>query len=279
MKILESYNMKEHSNMKIGGNAKKFIEVENKEELPEILKNTKNYFIIGNGTNTLLNDNYLDITFISLKKLDKITDFGNGKINVGAGLDFSKVIEYMEKNNLSGLEELAGIPGTVGGLTFMNGGAYGKEIFDCIESVEIVDENRDIKVIPKNELKIDYRKTEIKENSWIILSVNFKFESGYKGDIVKDIKAKRENNHPLDMPNLGSTFKNPKGYFAARLIIEAGAQGLKIGGAQMSMKHPNFIVNDGTATFDDVLNLIAEVKKRVKEKTGIELEREIIILK
>lgn len=279
MKILESYNMKEHSNMKIGGNAKKFIEVENKEELPEILKNTKNYFIIGNGTNTLLNDNYLDITFISLKKLNKITDFGNGKINVGAGLDFSKVIEYMEKNNLSGLEELAGIPGTVGGLTFMNGGAYGKEIFDCIESVEIVDENRDIKLIPKSELKIDYRKTEIKENSWIILSVNFKFENGYKGDIVKEIKAKRENNHPLDMPNLGSTFKNPKGYFAARLIIEAGAQGLKIGGAQMSMKHPNFIVNDGTATFDDVLNLIAEVKKRVKEKTGIELEREIIILK
>lgn len=279
MKILESYNMKEHSNMKIGGNAKKFIEVENKEELPEILKNTKNYFIIGNGTNTLLNDNYLDITFISLKKLNKITDFGNGKINVGAGLDFSKVIEYMEKNNLSGLEELAGIPGTVGGLTFMNGGAYGKEIFDCIESVEIVDENRDIKLIPKSELKIDYRKTEIKENSWIILSANFKFENGYKGDIVKEIKAKRENNHPLDMPNLGSTFKNPKGYFAARLIIEAGAQGLKIGGAQMSMKHPNFIVNDGTATFDDVLNLIAEVKKRVKEKTGIELEREIIILK
>lgn len=279
MKILESYNMKEHSNMKIGGNAKKFIEVENKEELPEILKNTENYFIIGNGTNTLLNDRYLDITFISLKKLDKITDFGNGKINVGAGLDFSKVIEYMEKNNLSGLEELAGIPGTVGGLTFMNGGAYGKEIFDCIESVEIVDENREIKLIPKNELKIDYRKTEIKENSWIILSVNFKFENGYKGDIVKEIKAKRENNHPLDMPNLGSTFKNPKGYFAARLIIEAGAQGLKIGGAQMSMKHPNFIVNDGTATFDDVLNLIAEVKKRVKEKTGIELEREIIILK
>lgn len=279
MKILESYNMKEHSNMKIGGNAKKFIEVENKEELPEILKNTKNYFIIGNGTNTLLNDRYLDITFISLKKLDRITDFGNGKINVGAGLDFSKVIEYMEKNNLSGLEELAGIPGTVGGLTFMNGGAYGKEIFDCIESVEIVDENREIKLIPKNELKIDYRKTEIKENSWIILSVNFKFENGYKGDIVKEIKAKREHNHPLDMPNLGSTFKNPKGYFAARLIIEAGAQGLKIGGAQMSMKHPNFIVNDGTATFDDVLNLIAEVKKRVKEKTGIELEREIIILK
>ena len=279
MNILEQYNMKNHSNMKIGGNAKKFIEIDKKEELPEILKGLENYFIIGNGTNTLLNDEFLDITFISLKKLNKITDLGEGKINVEAGLDFGKLIEYMGANNLSGLEELAGIPGTVGGLVFMNGGAYGKEIFDCIESVEIIDKDRNIKVIPKNQLKIDYRKTEIKENSWIILSANFKFEKGYKGDVVREIQGKRTSNQPLEMPNLGSTFKNPKGYFAARLIIEAGAQGLKIGGAQMSMKHPNFIVNDGTATFEDVLNLIAEVKKRVKEKSGIELEREIIILK
>lgn len=279
MKILEQHNMKKHSNMKIGGEAKKFIEIENKEELCELLKGLENYFIIGNGTNTLLNDKFLDITFISLKNLNKITDLGNGRVNVQAGLDFGKLIKYMGENDLSGLEELAGIPGTVGGLIFMNGGAYGKEIFDCIESVEIIDEERNIKIIPKNELKIDYRKTEIKENNWIILSADFKFEKGYNKELVKEIQAKRENNQPLEMPNLGSTFKNPKGYFAARLIIEAGAQGLKIGGAQMSMKHPNFIVNDGTATFDDVLNLIAEVKRRVKENSGVELEREIIILK
>lgn len=279
MKILENYNMKKHSNMKIGGEAKKFIEIENKEELSEVLKELKNYFIIGNGTNTLLNDKFLDITFISLKKLNKITFLGNRRVNVEAGIDFGKFVKYMEENNLSGLEELAGIPGTVGGLIFMNGGAYGKEIFDCIESVEILDEERNIKIIPKNQLKIDYRKTEIKENDWIIISANFKFEEGFKKEIVREIQEKRKNNQPLEMPNLGSTFKNPKGYFAARLIIEAGAQGLKIGGAQMSMKHPNFIVNDGTATFEDVLNLIAEVKRKVKETSGIELEREIIILK
>lgn len=279
MNIFEQHSMKNHSNMKIGGSAKRFIEIENKEEIPKILQGLDNYFIIGNGTNTLLNDKFLDITFISLKKLNKITDLGDGRINVEAGLDFGKLIKYMGENDLSGLEELAGIPGTVGGLVFMNGGAYGKEIFDCIESVEIIDSEKNMKVIPKNELKIDYRMTEIKENSWIILSANFKFEKGFKKELVKEIQAKRENNQPLEMPNLGSTFKNPKGYFAARLIIEAGAQGLKIGGAQMSMKHPNFIVNDGTATFEDVLNLIAEVKKRVKENSGIELEREIIILK
>lgn len=279
MNILEQHNMKNHSNMKIGGSAKKFIEIENKEELPELLKELKNYFIIGNGTNTLLNDKFLDITFISLKKLNKITDLGNGKLNVEAGLDFGKLIKYMGENDLTGLEELAGIPGTVGGLVFMNGGAYGKEIFDCIESVEILDEEKNIKVIPKENLKIDYRKTEIKENNWVIISANFKFDKGYKKELVKEIQGKREKNQPLEMPNLGSTFKNPKGYFAARLIIEAGAQGLKIGGAQMSMKHPNFIVNDGTATFEDVLNLIKEVKRKVKETSGIELEREIIILK
>lgn len=279
MKILENHNMKKHSNMKIGGNAKKFIEIESREELSELLKKIKNYFIIGNRTNTLLSDEYLDITFISLKNLNKITDLGNGKINVEAGLDFGKLVKYMAENNLSGLEELAGIPGTVGGLVFMNGGAYGKEIFDCIESVEILDEEKNIRVIPKNELRIDYRKTEIKENNWVIISANFIFEKGYKGELVREIKAKRENNQPIEMPNLGSTFKNPKGYFAARLIIEAGVQGLKIGGAQMSMKHPNFIVNDGTATFDDVINLISEVKRKVKEKSGLELEREIIILK
>lgn len=279
MEILEKYSMKKHSNMKIGGEAKKFIKIENKEELKDLLKTLKNYFIIGNGTNTLLNDEFLDITFISLKKLNKITELGNGRINVEAGLDFGKLIKYMAENNLSGLEELAGIPGTVGGLVFMNGGAYGKEIFDHIESVEILNENKEIIVIPKSELKIDYRRTEIKENNWIIISANFKFDEGYKKELVKEIQEKREKNQPLEMPNLGSTFKNPKGYFAARLIIEAGAQGLKIGGAQMSMKHPNFIVNDGTATFEDVLNLIAEVKKKVKETSGVELEREIIILK
>lgn len=279
MNILENCSMKNRSNMKIGGEARKFIEIENKEELPELLKELDNYFIIGNGTNTLLNDKFLDITFVSLKKLNKITDLGNGRINVEAGLDFGKLIKYMSENDLSGLEELAGIPGTVGGLVFMNGGAYGKEIFDCIESVEILDKEKNIKVIPKEELKIDYRKTEIKENNWVIISADFKFEKGYKKELVKEIQAKRENNQPLEMPNLGSTFKNPKGYFAARLIIEAGAQGLKIGGAQMSMKHPNFIVNDGTATFDDVLSLISEVKRKVKETSGIELEREIIILK
>lgn len=279
MIISENHIMKRHSNMKIGGVAKNFIEIEAKEELFPLLKKSKNYFIIGNGTNTLINDEYLDIDFISLKKLRNITVIGENKINVEAGLDFSFLIRYMSENDLSGLEELSGIPGTVGGLIFMNGGAYGREILDCIESVEILDNDGNIKTIEKKDLKIGYRYTEIKEKSWIVLSANFSFKKGFNKELVKEIKTKRETNQPIELPNLGSTFKNPEGYFSARLIIDAGLQGLKIGGAQVSLKHPNFIVNDGTATFNDVLNIVKTVQDTVKEKFNVNLEKEIIVIK
>lgn len=279
MQILENYNVKRHSNMKVGGEVKRFIKIENKEELVELLPTLTRYFILGNGTNTLFKDEFLDMDIISLKLLNKITKLDDIRVNIEAGLDFGRVIRFMEENDLSGMEELSGIPGTLGGLVYMNGGAYGKEIFDFIESVEIIDENNKIRTIPKEELKIDYRNTEIKEKSWIILSATFKFGKGFKKDLVREIRNKRESNQPLDMPNLGSTFKNPKDNFAARLIIDAGIQGIKIGGAQVSMKHPNFIVNDGTATFEDVTNLIKKVQEKVKETSGIELEKEIIILK
>lgn len=279
MRVHENYVMKKHSNMKIGGYAKKFIEIESKSELLDIFKTDERYFIIGNGTNTLLSDKDLNINFISLKKLKNITKLDDEIINVEAGLDFGIFIRYMEKENLSGLEELAGIPGTVGGLVYMNGGAYGKEIFSYISAVEVLNEKNEIEKLEANKLKIGYRSTEIKDRNLIIVSVDFKLTKGFNKKIVEETKRKREENQPIELPNLGSTFKNPKGYFAARLIIEAGLQGFKIGGAQVSMKHPNFIVNDGTATFKDVTQLIKFVQKNVKDKFGIELEREIIILK
>lgn len=279
MKILKSFKMKEYSNMKVGGIAREMIVLERKDEIQEALKQGKRIFILGNGTNTLLNDGNLDRTFISLKEINYIEEKEDGTVEVGAGLDFDKLIEFMEKNDYSGLENLAGIPGTVGGLVFMNGGAYGTEIFDCIDSVEVVDENGITRRIKKSDLNFTYRKTEIKEKKWIILSATFKFEKGYKKEIVEENKGKRNSRHPLDMPNLGSTFKNPEGHFSARLIIDAGVQGYKVGGAQISTVHPNFIVNDGTATFADIVELIDTVKSRVKEKSGINLEEEIIIVK
>ncbi len=279
MRLHKNYIMKEHSNMKIGGVAKEFIEIENRDELIEVLSTREKVFILGNGTNTLINDGVLETTFISLKDINYIDDKGDGTVEVGAGLDFSDLIDYMGEKNYSGLENLAGIPGTVGGLVFMNGGAHGTEIFDKIISVEIVDENNQIRKISKENLKFSYRVTEIKEKKWVVISATFKFDIGYLSEVVDRYKMKRSENHPLNEPNLGSTFKNPDGYFSARLIIEAGLQGEILGGAQVSMVHPNFIVNKGTAKFSDIIDIIEKVKCGVKEKTGIQLEEEIIIVK
>lgn len=278
MKIYKNHSMKEHSNMKIGGIAKEYIEVESKEDILEIVKNKDKIFILGNGTNTLINDGELETIFVSLKNIDYIKEIADGIVEVGAGLDFGKFTDYLEEKDYSGLENLAGIPGTVGGLVFMNGGAHGTEIFDRILEVEVINEKGELKRLKKEEIEVSYRITEIKRKKWIVISATFKFDKGFKKDVVEAYREKRRNNHPLNDPNLGSTFKNPEGYFSARLIIESGLQGLKEGGAEVSMVHPNFVVNKNNATFKDILNLVEKVKKGVKEKTGIELEEEIIIV-
>ena len=200
-------------------------------------------------------------------------------MRVEAGLDLDELIKYMEENNYTGLENIAGIPGSVGGLVNMNGGAYGTEIFECIEEVEVCKLDGEIKTYKKNELSFKYRTTEIKEKNWIVVSVLFKFERGFKKECAQDKYAQREIKHPLDLPNLGSTFKNPEGTFAARLISDAGLKGYRVGDAEISTKHPNFVTNLGNAKFSDVISVIEHVKKVVFEKSGIQLETEIVIIK
>ena len=279
MRIFENHSMKNHSNMKIGGVAKRFIVVENKEELKDIFEKYRNIFLIGNGTNTLIDEGDLDITFVSLKELNKIEELGEGIVRVEAGLDFNKLIAFMNRNNYSGLENLAGIPGSVGGLVYMNGGAYGSEIFDCIKEVEIFDENHQIRTLKKEDIKFSYRSTEIQDKKWVIISATFEFKRGFDLQKVIDIQALRESKQPLDKPNLGSTFKNPEGDFSARLISEAGLKGTRVGGAEISSKHPNFIVNHGDATFEDISKILTLVKEKIKKLYNIQLEEEIIILK
>lgn len=279
MRILENHSMKNHSNMKVGGVAKRFIVVENKEELKDIFEKYRNIFLIGNGTNTLIDEGDLDITFVSLKELNKVEELGEGIVRVEAGLDFNKLIAFMNRNNYSGLENLAGIPGSVGGLVYMNGGAYGSEIFDCIKEVEIFDENHQIRTLKKEDIKFSYRSTEIQDKKWVIISATFEFKRGFDLQKVIDIQALRESKQPLDKPNLGSTFKNPEGDFSARLISEAGLKGTRVGGAEISSKHPNFIVNHGDATFEDISKILTLVKEKIKKLYNIQLEEEIIILK
>ena len=185
----------------------------------------------------------------------------------------------MKKNNFSGLENIAGIPGTVGGLANINGGAYKKEIFENIEEIEYLDENFEIKRVKKENIKFGYRNTEFKERKDIITRVVLRFESGFKWTEMTALLQSRKEKQPLEYPNLGSIFKNPQGDFAARLIEESGLKGKKIGGAQISEKHANFIVNIDNASFDDVINLVKEAKESVFEKFGINLQEEIIIVK
>lgn len=279
MIVLKDVEMKEYSNMKIGGIGRELIIVEDKAELHEALNGKKDIFVIGNGTNTLLNDGRLEKTFVSLKKLQKIEELGEGLVRVEAGIDFNELVDYTGKMDYNGLENLSGIPGSLGGLVYMNGGAYGSEIFDHIVEIEILDNEFNLRTVKKENMYFTYRKTEIQEKKWIVVSATFKFDKGFDNAKVEELRTKREGNHPLDLPNLGSTFKNPEGMFSARLIIEAGMQGVQIGGAQISMKHPNFVVNHGNAKFEDVINLVTEVKKAVKEKSGVELHEEIIIVK
>lgn len=283
MEVIKNAQMKEYSNMKVGGIAKELIFVEEKNELKEIIDTRKNIFILGNGTNTLIYDGNLDISFVSLKKLQKISIEEKNKdfdlVRVESGLDLDDLIKFMEENNYTGLENITGIPGSVGGLVNMNGGAYGTEIFDCIEEVEVCKNDGKIEKIKIKDLHFKYRTTEIKENKWIVISALFKFKFGFDRIASEDKREQRKVKHPLDLPNLGSTFKNPEGKFAARLISDAGLKGYQVGGARISDKHPNFVTNVGNATFNDVISVIEHVKEVVFEKFNIKLETEIIILK
>ena len=275
--------MKEYSNMKVGGTAKELIFIDDKKELKEILQTRSNIFLLGNGTNTLINDGNLDISFLSLKRLKNITvEEKKGDydlVRVEAGLDLDDLIDFMEKNDYSGLENITGIPGSVGGLVNMNGGAYGTEIFDCIEEVEVCKNDGEIVKIKTTDLNFKYRTTEIKENKWIVVSALFKFGFGFDKAASEDKREQRKTKHPLDLPNLGSTFKNPEGTFAAKLISDAGLKGYRVGDVEISPKHPNFVTNLGNATFNDIISVIEHVKEVVFEKFGVKLETEIIILK
>ena len=283
MEIIKNAKMKEYSNMKVGGTANELIFIDDKNELKEVLQTRNNIFLLGNGTNTLINDGNLDINFLSLKRLKKIVvEEKKGDydlVRVEAGLDLDDLIDFMEKNDYSGLENITGIPGSVGGLVNMNGGAYGTEIFDCIEEVEVCKNDGEIVKIKTTDLNFKYRTTEIKENKWIVISALFKFGFGFDKAASQDKREQRKTKHPLDLPNLGSTFKNPEGTFAAKLISDAGLKGYRVGDVEISPKHPNFVTNLGNATFNDIISVIEHVKEVVFEKFGVKLETEIIILK
>jgi len=279
MKLYHDFDIKKLSHIKIGGTVKEYIEFESKEELA-LLKERDKKFVIGKGSNVLFDDGYFDETFFSLKYINQIEYLGDGRVKVGAGCSLVELLKFMAKNELTGLEVLAGVPATVGGMLYMNAGANKISIFDFVESVTILDENYDLVTLPKHKISHGYRETEFKRRPVIIVETVLRFSQvGYSFATAMGSSDLKKAKQPIQFPNLGSIFKNPEGIGAWKVIAECGLRGKTVGGAQISELHTNFIINIGGAKFSDMMTLIEEIKEKVKEKFNIELEEEIIIKK
>lgn len=283
--ILLDEPMSKHTTFKIGGNADLFLKPKSIEELVKILEIIKKenitYYVVGKGSNLLVNDDGFDGIIINIGNNMSAINIVDNKIFVEAGCSFKKLSKFALDNNLSGLEYAYGIPGTVGGAIAMNAGAYGGEVKDNIISAKILDENNEIIELSKEDLLLDYRKSIASNRNIIILSAIFELKSANFSDIKKIIDNNtklRQEKQPLDKPSAGSTFKRPKDNFAGKLIQNSNLSGYSIGGAMVSTKHCGFVVNEKNATANDVINLVEYVIKTVKNDSGVELELEVKII-
>lgn len=277
--------MKKHTTFRIGGPADYYLCPHSIEELQKILQicreNKMEFFILGNGSNLLVSDKGYRGAVIQLwKNFSDIVKEGN-TITVKAGALLSKVAAEALEEGLAGMEFASGIPGTMGGAVMMNAGAYGGEMKDIIKEVTVLTKEGEILILSKEEMNFGYRTSVVKEKGYVVISVVLQLKKGDREEIrrvMDDLKERRVTKQPLDMPSAGSTFKRPEGYFAGKLIMDAGLRGFSVGGAQISEKHCGFVVNKGDATAADVLGLIGEVQKRVQEKFGVALEPEVKFL-
>lgn len=283
--ILFDEPMNRHTTFRVGGNAKCLIKISDKGQLlkliPYLQITGQEYFILGNGSNLLVGDRGYPGIIVKLDSgMGSVTVEGNRMI-VPAGTLLSKAAAAAKDNGLTGMEFAAGIPGTVGGAIVMNAGAYGGEMKQIVESVEIMNHEGEILVLDNDTMEFGYRTSVIKNRSFIVLEAVFHLAEGKKEEInskMEELAGMRREKQPLEYASAGSTFKRPEGYFAGKLIMDAGLRGFSIGGAKVSEKHCGFIVNCGNATAADIKEVIEEVQQRVKEKFGVDLEREVIYL-
>ena len=282
--ISELEPMKKHTTFKIGGNADVFVSVKNEDELIFSIEAAKcqavPFYVIGKGSDLLVSDEGVEGAVICLEKMRGI-DINGSTVTVSAGQSLQSMCIEIQKSGLSGFEFAYGIPGTVGGAVYMNAGAYGGEIKDCIISARYLDKSGEIKEITAEDMRLSYRKSIFQENGGIILSAVFEFEKDDKDRIqekMNDYLSRRKEKQPLEFPSAGSVFKRPEGNFAGTLIEKSGLKGAKIGGAKVSEKHAGFIVNTGGATGSDVKELIKKIQEKVLLDSGVELKTEVIFI-
>ena len=274
--------MSRHTTFRVGGPADFFVTPKAKEEVRDVIRICKEagmpYYIIGNGSNLLVSDaGYRGVIVQIYKEMNEVKVEGD-LVKAQAGALLSGIAAKALGAELSGFEFASGIPGTIGGACVMNAGAYGGEMKDVLESVTVLTGEGKIIELGRNELELGYRTSVIAKKGYIVLGAVLKLERG-DGEKIKtymdELKEKRVTKQPLEYPSAGSTFKRPEGYFAGKLIEDAGLRGFQVGGAQVSEKHCGFVINRDHATAADIMELMRQVQIRVKENSGVDLEPEV----
>ena len=267
--VLENEALKQYSFTKTGGNADILVRVKSEEDFQNIIKysndNDIDLTILGNGSNVLISDTGIRGIVVITSELNTITLSEDNILTCYAGTTLKELADFCIENSLTNLEFSCGIPGSVGGAIFMNAGAYGGEMKEVVQKVEVFTRNGEKKIYTNEEMQFSYRHSVIQETKEIVAK-------------VEDLNKQRSDKQPLEYPSCGSVFKRPEGYFAGKLIQDAGLQGLTVGGAQVSKKHAGFMVNVNNATCEDYKNLIKKVQEKVLENSGVELECEVKIL-
>lgn len=289
--VLPEEPMSQHITFRVGGPAEWFVRVSTTEQLKQVIALCKEqeepYFVIGNGSDLLVSDSGVRGVVIRLTgEFEEITakenvNEGMCEICAGAGGLLATLSLRAGKKGFTGLEFANGIPGTVGGAVLMNAGAYGGEIKDTIVAADVMTKEGEVRRLGKEELQLSYRHSAMMESGDIILKAYFTLTVRPKLQIfaiMESYRKARQEKQPLEYPSAGSTFKRPVGYFAGKLIQDAGLQGYRVGGAMVSTKHAGFVINAGGATADEVYRLIQHIKKTVKEKFQVELEPEVRFL-
>jgi len=292
MKCLKNEPLKKHTSFRIGGPAAYFLQPKNMEELIEALKFAKErklmYSVMGAGSNLLVLDKGFPGLVIKIAGGFNDIKIRGRTVKVGAGVLLPRLINYLARKGLGGLEFLAGIPGTVGGAVVMNAGAWGKEIGDFVQSVKVLDNKGKVQIIEGRKMQMGYRRSIFHKAKLIIFEMVLKLRKSRSKMVrnrISEFLRQRRMSQPLGIPNAGCVFKNPKGRFAGKpclpagkLIEEAGCKEMRVGDAQVSAKHANFIVNLGDAKARDVLKLLTRVQRMVKERFKVQLEPELKIM-
>ena len=281
-RVREEEYLRHHTTFKIGGPADLFVEPTTMAELSFVLRTIHEFqvpvTIIGCGSNILVKDGGIRGAVVSVRHMTQVMDCNDNTLCIGSGYMLKDASEFAWENGLTGLEFAVGIPGTFGGAVFMNAGAYDGEMSHVVTAVRAVDFQGNIKEYDASHLDFGYRHSVFHDNHEVIGEVIMTLKPGDKTAIkarMDELTEKRESKQPLEYASAGSTFKRPPGYFAGTLIEQTGLKGLSVGDAQVSHKHAGFVINTGSASAKDVLDLIAEVQRRVYDQHGVHLEPEV----